>query len=270
MSDMYEVAGVQITPAGGGYYDLSHFSLAEPERVRGKENADARAVELSAANPLVNADVTIPKQGDLGNAPPAGDAPTSNGGATPPADITSTASLSGNTAPPPAPAPKPSPEAQQAASQAANPNTDPEPEEGEDPRDAKIRALQAQMSDMLTALQHVTTVQSTAAPIVDAVPLDIGREFAGQMSKAQKAAFKKAGFEVVTIVLEENDSIPPTGLFVGHNGRGYMIKPGENVDVPDFLLGVLDDAVMSAPITDPSTQKVLGYRNRSKYPYRRV
>lgn len=267
MTEAYEVSGVLVTPQGGGYYELSHSSLETAEKVRGKEAADARATEIGQANPLIS-DSSLPAQGGLDDAPDA-----KNGGATPPADITSSASLSGGADNKPQPSPKPTPEAQQAASAASPvgaPNLDPEPQAGEDPRDAQIRVLQEQMKTMLTALQNVTTVQAAAPMPADAVPLDAPREFAGQMSKAHKAAYKAAGFEVVTISLEENESIPPTGLFVGHNGRSFMIKPGEEVDVPDFLLNVLDDAVMSAPIVDPSSQKVLGYRNRSKYPYRRI
>ncbi len=122
------------------------------------------------------------------------------------------------------------------------------------------------------ALDGVRTVTTNGAPedVTGRVPLETPREYAGQMSKAQKAMFKRAGFEVKTIVLEENESIPPTGLFVGHNGVGYMISPGVEVDVPDFLLEVLDNAKMSAPMVDPKSQKILGYRDRSKYPYRLV
>jgi hypothetical protein len=130
--------------------------------------------------------------------------------------------------------------------------------------------MQAQMAMMMEALKNVTTVQATQAPPVDQVPHSIPRSFEGEMDAKTKKALKDAGISTSTIVLEENESIPPTGLFIGHNGRSYVIKPGEKVDVPDFLIGVLDDAVMSAPITDSSTQKVLGYRDRSKYPYRRV
>jgi hypothetical protein len=264
MSDEYEIKGVKIAPGGGGYYTLTHPSLAEPERVRGKETADARAEAIAAANPKTDGDDdgNAPlKQGDIADASKA------------PGDITSTDSLKSPETPP-APTSKPSPEAQAAASAAAPDGQaaklDPTPQEGEDPRDATIRVMQAQMAMMMEALKNVTTVQATQAPPVDQVPHSIPRSFEGEMDAKTKKALKDAGISTSTIVLEENESIPPTGLFIGHNGRSYVIKPGEKVDVPDFLIGVLDDAVMSAPITDSSTQKVLGYRDRSKYPYRRV
>lgn len=76
--------------------------------------------------------------------------------------------------------------------------------------------------------------------------------------------------DTMRIVLEENDDIPPTGLFLGHNGKGYLIRPGEPVDVPKHIVEILDHAVMSSPQIDPSTKQVIGYRERMKYPYRIV
>lgn len=76
--------------------------------------------------------------------------------------------------------------------------------------------------------------------------------------------------DTLRIVVEENDDIPPTGLFLGHNGRGYLIRPGEPVDVPQHIVEILDHAVMSSPQIDPSTKQVIGYRERMKYPYRVV
>ena len=72
--------------------------------------------------------------------------------------------------------------------------------------------------------------------------------------------------ETVKIILEENDDIPPTGLFVGHNGKSFLIRAGEPVDVPRYLLEILDNAVMSSPQVDPSTKQVIGYRERMRYP----
>ncbi|MFA9272329.1 MAG: hypothetical protein ACEQSX_16565, partial [Baekduiaceae bacterium] len=62
MSDSYMIGDVTITPSGGGYYDLTHESLDGAERVRGKEAADARAVEIST--PKTNDD-NMTQQGGI-------------------------------------------------------------------------------------------------------------------------------------------------------------------------------------------------------------
>lgn len=74
----------------------------------------------------------------------------------------------------------------------------------------------------------------------------------------------------VTIYLEENDAIPPTGQFLQVNGRSFMLRPGETVEVPRVLLNILDQAVQSVPVVDRLTQQVVGYRDRLRFPYRLV
>lgn len=76
------------------------------------------------------------------------------------------------------------------------------------------------------------------------------------------------GTDRVRIILEENDNIPPTGQFIGVNGRGYMLKPGVEAVVPKEILSVLNDAVQEVPDIDPSTQQVVGYRKKLRFPYR--
>lgn len=88
--------------------------------------------------------------------------------------------------------------------------------------------------------------------------------------KVQKAKTAVNMPDTVKIVLEENDDIPPTGLFVGLNGKGYLIRPGEPVDLPPGVIEILEHAVMSTPQVDPATKQVVGYRERMKYPYRYV
>lgn len=73
----------------------------------------------------------------------------------------------------------------------------------------------------------------------------------------------------VKIILEENDAIPPTGQFFGVNGTGYQIQPGKEVEIPEFLLGVIDNAVTTKPILNDDGQ-VVGYRDVPRFPYRIV
>lgn len=85
-------------------------------------------------------------------------------------------------------------------------------------------------------------------------------------SKAAAAAVP----DRVRIILEENSDIPPTGLFVGLNGRGYLLRAGEPIDVPLGVKEILDHAIMSSPVIDPQTNQVVGYRDRMRYSYRLV
>lgn len=211
MTDSYLIKGVTITPQGGGFYELSHPSLAEPVRERGKENAEARAEKLAqdAADAAEMISQLAP-QGML-DAPPLPDAPP-------------------------------------------------------DPRDAAIAALQKQVEQLAALVTK--TVQVTQGEVPNQVPNSVPNAFGALMSAEQKTAMRKMDIAVTDIVLEENESIPPTGLYIGHNGKGYMILPGEPVTVPNFLLDVLNDAVTSAPTIDSKSQKIVGWRNRSKYPYR--
>jgi hypothetical protein len=72
------------------------------------------------------------------------------------------------------------------------------------------------------------------------------------------------------IILEEDPAIPPTGLFISANGRPYLLMAGVEAQVPQEVISVLNDAVSSAPIIDPQTQKVTGYRSRLRFAYRRI
>lgn len=74
--------------------------------------------------------------------------------------------------------------------------------------------------------------------------------------------------KTVRIILEENENIPPSGQFIGYNGKGYLMKPGEEVEVPETIIEILNHAVQSKPITDPQTRQVIGYRDGLRFPYR--
>ena len=93
-----------------------------------------------------------------------------------------------------------------------------------------------------------------------------------ELSKAETTPKQAAAKLPATtrIILEENDNIPPTGLFVGDNGRGYLIRPGEEVDVPAGVLEILNNAIMSVPTIDPQSLQVIGYRSKMMYPFRVV
>ena len=71
----------------------------------------------------------------------------------------------------------------------------------------------------------------------------------------------------IRIILEENDNISPTGQFIACNGRAYILRPGEEADVPEELVSVLNDAVEDRPIVGPDS-RVVGWRKALRFPYR--
>lgn len=230
MSDKYVIDGVTVSPTGGGWYELS-LPDQDVVRVQGKENADAKAVELGAAAKAAGGD-----EGDNGSM-----------GAQPPlAEV-----VNGKV---------------------------PSDDEATKAKDDQIAALQAQLAErdasieaFAAAAQNTSTVLEQQAPVIEpGVPAAIPRRFAGEMSAGAKKLLASKGLTVSWIVLEESTDIPPTGLFVSHNGTAYVIVPGEEVEVPDFLLEVLDNAITSAAQTDGTTGKIVGHRNRSRFPYRRI
>lgn len=105
----------------------------------------------------------------------------------------------------------------------------------------------------------------------EALVLDEGGADEGTVAAPRRKRAATAGPpKRVQIFLEENDTIPPTGLYIAHNGTPYVIKPGEAVWVPEELLEILDNAVQSYPVVDPETRKVIDTRDRLRYPYRRL
>jgi len=74
----------------------------------------------------------------------------------------------------------------------------------------------------------------------------------------------------IKVILEEDAGIPPTGLFISANGKPYLLMAGVEASVPPEVVSILNDAVTSVPIIDPQSQRVTGYRQRLRFPYRRV
>jgi hypothetical protein len=89
-----------------------------------------------------------------------------------------------------------------------------------------------------------------------------------------KAKTAPKGEKMITIHLEENENIPPTGQFIqygaGHTLRSFMLRPGEDVSVPEAILHILDAAVQDVPQIDQTTKQVVGYRKKLRFPYRVV
>lgn len=93
---------------------------------------------------------------------------------------------------------------------------------------------------------------------------------AAPKARTKKApAKKKDDVERTRIILAKSDEVPPTGLFIGHNGVGYNLKPGKEADVPNFLLDILDNAVVKKPVIGDNG-RVVRYEDSPRFPYQVV
>lgn len=105
--------------------------------------------------------------------------------------------------------------------------------------------------------------ESTVLP----APLNVVVDAPPQAVKADRLGPYR---ERVWIILEDNDGVPPTGQFFGHNGVGFMLKSGVPAEVPKEIVDILNNAVYDAPQVDQATQQIIGYRSRLRFPYRIV
>ena len=107
-----------------------------------------------------------------------------------------------------------------------------------------------------------------SAGIGDNVEADFDTGEAENKATKPRRSRKPKGY--VKILLEESDEIPPSGLYIGVNDRSYFLQPGVEAEVPQGVVDVLENAIMSSPARDPATQRVVGYRDRLRFPFRRL
>ena len=104
-----------------------------------------------------------------------------------------------------------------------------------------------------------------AEPVVTKRPMPATKVAA---KPKEATAAKPVGMPTtIRVRIEENPAIPPSGLFVGLNGRGYLIRPGEEVNLPVGVVEVLKNAVESAPVLKAGTNQIIGFRPRMRYPF---
>ena len=96
--------------------------------------------------------------------------------------------------------------------------------------------------------------------------VEVRKEPPPKPEKVQPVGMNKG--DRVKIILEESDTIPPNGQYFGINGKGYIIRAGEEVSVPRGIIDILDNAVMTVAVTNPSTGRIIGHRDRLRFPYR--
>lgn len=118
-------------------------------------------------------------------------------------------------------------------------------------------------------VQEIDGEDVVIAEVEEAVPV---RRTAMRIESppAKKQVTRVAMKNWPSIILEENNDIPPIGQFFGLNGDSYLLRPGVEVAVPPGIIEILDNAIMSSPRMDPNTLATIGWRDRLRYPYRLI
>ena len=114
------------------------------------------------------------------------------------------------------------------------------------------------------------TVKPKAAQVADdeLLTTEVARERTDNDIVMEQNALMR-GAKRIKIRLEQNKEIPPSGQFIGINGVGYLLVPGVDVEVPEFLLDALDAAVEDVPVLD-ERGNVAGYQKKTRFPYQNV
>lgn len=125
---------------------------------------------------------------------------------------------------------------------------------------AAFREWQAQQAAVQAA--PVVAVQRASEP-----PRTVARdEQQTQISDSGRAP-KVEDKDRVWIILDDNDEIPPGGQFISVNGVAYMLLPGIEAFVPRAICDVLDHAIKSVPVQDAVSKRIVGWKNRKRFPY---
>ena len=122
-------------------------------------------------------------------------------------------------------------------------------------------AVASELGAVQTAAPKTVKKATKAAPVEALID---GERSDTDIIMEQNAMMRTA--KRIKIRLEHSDAIPPTGQFIGVNGVGYLLLPNAEVEVPEFLLDTLDNAVESVPVRNEQGA-VVGYQQRTRLPY---
>ena len=122
-------------------------------------------------------------------------------------------------------------------------------------------AVASELGAVQTAAPKTVKKATKAAPVEALID---GERSDTDIIMEQNAMMRTA--KRIKIRLEHSDAIPPTGQFIGVNGVGYLLLPNAEVEVPEFLLDALDNAVESVPVRNEQGA-VVGYQQRTRLPY---
>lgn len=121
------------------------------------------------------------------------------------------------------------------------------------------------------ALQENAQVDPTAGfrdPVADVRVVEQPPQAARPRARTQGVP-KMSEEERVVIELHDNPDMPPGGVYIGVNGKGYQLQPGAPVAVPLSVLGVLKTAVQQRPVyaNNGSQGKIIGWANSPRWAY---
>lgn len=147
---------------------------------------------------------------------------------------------------------------------------------------AKMRAAAKAKREAAVSAPMPSSAESDAQQLVAAA---LGKMAAAEAETVKKKSeyeamrdnryTKDGGTKVakmVKIVIEPSTEVAESGQVpIGHNGAQYLLRAGVEAEVPEFILDILDKAVLNKPVTDPVTKKYTGRLvPQKRFNYRRV